>query len=501
MNSHNDPSKFNSTDIREVLIIGAGLGGLCAAVKLIESGKQDIAVIEAAETVGGVWRINRYPNVACDTPIDVYAYSFYPGNKWSTNFAPGHEILAYLQEVADRFGVTPKISFNTRIASAIWDEDAALWRVTSTDGRVWLGRNLIWAGGMFSTPSLPVVKGLDSFTGLSLHSTEWHDGIDLKGKRVAVVGGGATAIQIVPHVQQHADHLVAFVRTPSYVMPRPDIFFPPAERGTAEFAAQQRARRIEWFNRFEMIAKSRFPMNSEAIAGQEAVWKTHFDAQVKDPHARAVLTPSYRFGCKRPLFSSAYYPAITADNVTLLGRGVSHLDGDSVVDVAGERHRVDVVVWATGFQLDNMLAGLTIRGRDGLDLESEWRALPRAYFGSMVAGFPNFYIMIGPNAGGASVGDVAEAQVAFIQRSIEEAEARGTPVVEVAPEAFEAFNADIQRRSNDSVMVKGNCVSYYRKDGDGAVFTHWPDTIEVFQQRIATEGPAGLVFRAPQTAR
>jgi cation diffusion facilitator CzcD-associated flavoprotein CzcO len=500
MNIQNEPSHFDSTGVRDILIIGAGLGGLCAAAKLIEGGIQNITVLEAAETVGGVWRINRYPNVACDTPIDLYAYSFYQGDKWSTNFAPGHEILAYLHEFSDKFGVTPKIAFNTRIASAIWQKDTSHWRVTSTDGRVWQGRHLIWSGGMFSTPSLPVVKGVESFTGLSLHSTEWHDGIDLKGKRVAVVGGGATAIQIVPYVQEHADHLIAFVRTPSYVMPRPDINFVPAERGTPEFAAQQRARRNEWFNRFEFIAKSRFPMNSEVIAEQEAVWKKQFDTQVTDPHARAVLTPDYRFGCKRPLFSSAYYPAVTAENVTLVGRGVSHLDGDSIVDVDGERYPVDVVVWATGFQLVDMLGGLEIRGRDGVSLEEEWSDLPRAYFGSMVAGFPNFYIVNGPNSGGASVGDIVEAQVAFILKSMTEAEARRMPVIEVDKDAFETFNKDIQRRSDASVMVQGNCVSYYRKGGDGAVFTHWPDTIVAFQQRIAEEGPSGLVFRAPQTA-
>lgn len=480
----------------DCLVVGAGLGGLGAAAKLIAAGRDNLVVLEAGPDVGGVWRINRYPNVACDTPIDLYAYSFYPGDKWSSNFAPGDEIHAYLQEFAQVHGITPRLRLNTRVKTVIWDEAAALWHVTAEDGARWDARQVIWSGGLFSQPSLPVVKGADSFTGLSLHSTEWHEGIDLTGKRVAVVGGGATAIQIVPYAQAEAEHLVAFVRTPSYVLPRPEISFSAAERGTPEFAAGQKARREEWFNRFEVIARSRFPMNGAVIAEQEAVWQQQFDAQVQDPEARRILAPEYRFGCKRPLFSSAYYPAITAENVTLVGRGVSHLDGDSVVDTAGERYPVDVVVWATGFSPTDMLGGIEVIGRDGRDLEEEWRELPRAYFGTMVEGFPNFFLVNGPNAGGASVTDVVEAQLAFIVSALDAAERQGAAAISVSPEVFEAFNADIQRRADASVMVRGNCHSYYRKGGDGAVFTHWPDTIEAFQTRIAAEALAGLQFDA-----
>ena len=499
MTIQNHGADFSGTNTVDILVIGAGLGGLGAAAKLIEAGNTDIAVLEAAETVGGVWRINRYPNVACDTPIDLYAYSFCPGDKWSSNFAPGDEILAYLHEFADLYGVTPKITFNTRVAEAEWDDSTALWRVTATDGRTWSARYLVWSGGLFSQPSLPVVKGVETFTGRSLHSTEWHDGIDLAGKRVAVVGGGATAIQIVPYAQENAEHVYAFVRTPSYVLPRPEITFSAAERGTPDFAAQQKERRAEWFNRFEVIARSRFPMNGSVIAEQEAVWKEQFDAQVTDPHAREVLTPDYRFGCKRPLFSSAYYPAITAKNVTLVGRGVSHLDGDSIVDVEGDRYPIDVVVWATGFSPSDMLGGIVIRGRDGRELGKEWSTIPRAYFGTLVDGFPNFFLINGPNAGGASVTDVVEAQVNFIVASMREAEAQGASIVEVSPQAFDDFNEDIQRRADASVMVRGNCNSYYRVGGDGAVFTHWPDTIEAFQTRIASDARAGVVYRAPET--
>ena len=483
----------------DVLVIGAGLGGLGAAAKLIEGGRGRLLVLEAEAEVGGVWRENRYPNVACDTPIDLYAYSFYPGDKWSSNFAPGDEIFAYLKEFADAYGVTQRIVFNTRVASAVWDGVAAHWRVTSTDGRSWMARYVIWSGGLFSQPTLPKIQGLESFAGDSIHTTEWHDGIDLTGKRVAVVGGGATSIQVVPYAAEHAKELFVFVRTPSYVLPRPEINFGEKDRASPEFARQQRVRRTEWFNRFEVIARSRFPMNGAVIAEQEAVWKEQFDKQVKDPHAREVLTPHYRFGCKRPLFSSAYYPALAQENVTIVGRGVSHLAGDSIVDVRGDAYRVDMVIWATGFEPSGMLGGLVIRGRDGRNLEDEWREIPHAYFGTMVEGFPNFFLINGPNAGGASVTDVVEAQVGFILANMAEADRRGAGTVEVDADVYRRYNEDVQARADASVMVKGNCSSYYRVGGSGKVFTHWPDTVEAFQRRIKSDAPSGVVFRVSET--
>ncbi|EAQ11778.1 MULTISPECIES: flavin-containing monooxygenase [Maritimibacter] len=484
----------------DVLIIGAGLGGVGTAAQLIESGYDNIAVIEAADSVGGVWRQHRYPNIACDTPIDLYAYSFYPGTSWSTNFAPGSEILAYLRDLADRYGVTRKTVFNTRISQATWNDDAGCWRVTSRDGRTWAARMLIWSGGLLSQPTLPEIKGLDGFEGQSIHTSFWNDDIDLDGKRVAVVGGGATSIQVVPYAAKHAEKLYVFVRTPSYVMPRPDISFADIDRDSEEFASQQLERRKEWFDRFEVIAKSRFPMNGAVIAEQEAAWRKLFDEQVKDPHAREVLAPKYRFGCKRPLFSTDYYPAFERDNVELIGRGVSGLSEDAIVDVDGERYPVDVVIWATGFDPAGMMGDLTITGSQGRVLAQEWQEVPHAYFGSMVEGFPNFFMICGPNGGGASVTDMVEAQTRFILDAMKQAEDRGADILEVDEAAYAAFNDDIQARADASVLVQGNCVSYYRVGGTGKVFTHWPDTIEAFRNRVKKEALSGVRFRASDSA-
>lgn len=484
----------------EVLVIGAGLGGLGATAKLLRAGHKDVVVLEAGEDVGGVWRINKYPNVACDTPIDLYAYSFFTGDTWTTNFAPGKEIQAYLKRLSDHFGVTPRISFNTRVVSAVWSETSNHWTVTSTDGRQWIARYVVWAGGLFSQPLKAVSKGVETFTGLSVHSTEWHEGIDLKGKRVAVVGGGATSIQVVPYVQEHAKSLIAFVRTPSYVSPRPDIVFAESERGTPEFVARLFERRKDWFERFEVLTKTRFPMNDKLVGEQEAAWKELFHTQVKDPHAREVLTPQYRYGCKRPLFSSMYYPAVTQPNVTLVGRGVSHVDGDCIVDAEGERYPVDVIVWATGFNTVGMLNGIDIRGRDGRELAKEWDPVPKAYFGTLAKGFPNLFVIAGPNTGSPGTTDIMEGQIDLLIGVIEEAEAMGATSVEVDPHVFDDFNEDMRRRGDASVLVLGNCNSYYRVGGDGQVYTHWPDTMASFATRIANEGLAGVRYAGQKAA-
>jgi len=499
MNTKTTKPDFSYATKTEILLIGAGLGGLGATAKLLEAGYKDVIVLEAGDAVGGVWQMTRYPNIACDTPIDLYAYSFYPGDQWSSNFAPGHEIQKYLQTFSDHFGVSPKITFNTRVAQAVWDEEEARYLITATDGRKWIARYLIWAGGIFSQSVTPATKGLNPFMGLSLHSTEWHDGIDLTGKRVAVVGGGATAIQIIPYVQEHAEHLYSFVRTPSYVSPRPEITFSEEERGTPEFIERLLERRKEWFDRFEMIGKARFPMNEKLIAEQEAVWQEVFDKEIKDPHAREVLTPNYRFGCKRPLFSSAYYPAVTQKNVTLIGRGVSHVDGDSIIDVDGERYPIDVIVWATGYNPTKMLNGIDIRGRDGRALADEWDPVPRAFFGAMVKGFPNFFTINGPNSGGPTATDFVEGQIGLIIRSMDAARSQSAKSFEVCSETFDKFNEDIQRRASVSVLALGNCSSYYRVGGDGEIFTHWPDTMAAFAERIVKEGIDGVVFNLSET--
>ena len=480
----------------EIAIIGAGLAGLCAAAKLREAGHGKIAVFEKAASLGGVWRDNRYPNIACDTPIDLYAISFWPGNTWTRNFAPGAEIRQYLQDFAETWGVTPLISFNTEIAGAAWNSQDLRWHITTSRGETCTARFLVWAGGIFSCPTLPKLPGMQNFAGEMLHSTAWNHDVSLDGKTVAVVGAGATAIQIIPYAVQHATIVHNFVRTPSYVMPRPDVVFDEAERGTPEFARKFRERRQEWFDQFEKIAIARFPMNSNAISETEAEWLKYFHSVVTDPHLRKILTPNYRFGCKRPLFSTDYYPAMNRSNVNAVGRGIARVTKTGVIDSAGEEYRVDSIVWATGFDLAHMLGSLRIIGEDGTSLADAWSALPEAYYGTLVKHFPNMFIVNGPNVSGASASEFVEGQVGLIIRALGLCDEQNADIIDVAAETHDSYNAQVQQRTEQSVMVRGNCNSYYRMGQTGRVFTHWPGTMAQFHEAMAKDALAGIRFRA-----
>ncbi len=480
----------------DIVVIGAGLGGLCAAARLLREDGGRIVVLEKSDDVGGVWRTNRYPNVACDTPIDIYAISYYPGDTWSRNFAPGDEIQRYLRDFADVHGVLPLVQTGCEIAAADWDDANACWLITAKDGRRWRARFLIWAGGLFSRPLLPSLPGMRRFRGEMLHSTAWSGDVALTGKTVAVVGGGATAIQIMPYAAEHAREVVCFVRTPSYVMPRPDIAFSTVGRGSAAFTEGLAERRAQWFEQFEQIARARFPMNGALIAQTEDVWRQYLHAQVHDAGLRDILTPAYRFGCKRPLFSSDYYAAMARDNVTAVGRGIAEVRDDGLVDTQGIFYKVDMIVWATGFDVGHMLNDLRITGRDGQSLDQAWADAPEAYYGTMVKGFPNLFLMNGPNVSGASATDFIEAQCGLIAHAHTISRARGGAVVDVPAAVHDAFNAEIEARTQQSVMVLGNCDSYYRVGYSGRVFTHWPGTMESFRNAIRDLAPAGLRFTA-----
>lgn len=488
--------------IASIVIIGAGMGGLEAAAKLKESGLKRIAILERANSLGGDWRDNQYPNIACDTPIELYSYSIFLGSHWTRNFASGEEILAYFEKFSTNFGVDELLAFNTDVKKAAWNAKTAVWEIEATDGRRWTSRFVNWAGGILSTPAVPQLEGLDSFQGEMLHATHLHKGIDLEGKSVAVVGSGASAIQVVPYVVEHAQTNYSFVRKPSYALPRPDVFYTGKERRDTDFfLKQQRNRRGEWLERFEFIAKARFPMISDIIKEQEAEWGKQFSKTIKDPDLREILTPSYRFGCKRPLFSNAYYPAMNHPNLTVVGDGISAIYSDGLIDNQGNKYAVDVVLWATGFDPNHMLGSLDIIGSGGRSLANQWSDIPSAFYGALVKGFPNLFLIGGPNIGGASNSDFIESQHWLIQEAIKNFDAQSKAIVEVDEEAFDRFNDEVQSKARASGLVRGNCTSWYLSSKTGGVFTHWPGTIQSFQSTVWEEAIAGLRFASSSMAK
>ncbi len=471
----------------EIAIIGAGLGGLAAGYELRERGIDDFVILDRGERLGGVWRENHYPNVACDTPIELYAFSFHQGTNWSQNFAAGSEILAYLEDIARRYDLERRIELQTDVTSARWDEHEQCWTLTAADGRAWTARFVIWAGGLLSQPRFPDLPGKDGFHGVVVHTAQWIEGLDLSGKNVAVVGGGASSIQMLPYAAEHAKQVYAFIRTPSHVLPKPERMYGDADRVRfASGSSEQLEIRNRLSDEMEDIARARFPMNEAFIESIETRWRAFMEAEVHDPALRALLTPNYRFSCRRPLVSNEYYSVFNRANVTTIGSGLASLTEHSAVAEDGRAFDVDVVILATGYDAAGMLGRFDVTGRNGHRLADAWKAYPEAYFGTVVNGFPNFFLVNGPNLGAPAVTEIVEAQTKYIAACVEYVAAHDVGSIEIKAHVQEAFNRDLQSRFAESVLLRGGCTSWYRAaGGTGPVFSHWPGTLGALKDAVA----------------
>lgn len=460
-----------------VLVIGAGMGGIGVALELTRRGEDDFIVVDRGPKVGGVWRDNQYPTAATDTPIELYAFSESLGSNWSTNYAPWSEILSYLDGLVDANALASHLLFDTTIESVAWDTDAEVWDVRATSGRRWRARFVVWAGGLLSRPAIPKLPGLDAFEGEVLHTARWGDSTDLSGKRVLVVGGGATSIQVVPYAAEHASRVYALVRTPSYVLPKPEVFFTEEDR--REFSvdhSRQVAERSRLLAGFEELSATRFPMDGERIKKQEYAWQEYIDSVITSSAVREVLTPHYRYGCRRPLVSNSYYQAFEMSHVSAFGGSVSEVRPKSVVTTDGGEIEVDVIIFATGFEAQDMMGDLHVDNGRGVTMKETWKERPQAYVGTLVAGFPNLFLINGPNTGGPVVTDVISSQARYIANCLEWAGADGT--IEIDPDVFAAYNRDVDARAETSVLVQGGCTSWYRSSGGtGSVFSHWPGSL------------------------
>ncbi len=463
-----------SASHHRVVVIGAGFAGIGLGIRMLREGIDDFVVLEKAGDVGGTWVANTYPGVQCDIPSHLYSFSFMPNPGWTRTFSVGAEIWDYLRRCARDGGVAPHLRLGCELLGAEWDEEETRWRLETSDGPL-SATVLVAATGPLSEPAIPEIPGLGSFEGALFHSARWDHGQDLRGKRVAVVGTGASAIQIVPRIQPEVAHLHVFQRTPPWVMPHRDRRIPRAERLLYQrFPPAQRLSR-GWSY---LLRESMVPAligNPERLKRIERIGRAHLRRQVPDPQLRARLEPSYRIGCKRILPSSEWYPALQQPNVELVTGGVSEMRPGGPVGADGTMREVDAVVLATGFNVSHPEFGHRLIGPGGTVGQAWESDGAQAYLGAAIAGFPNLFTLLGPNTGLGhnSIVYMIESQLNYLLDALRLMEARQIERIEVRPEVQNAYNADLQRRLAGAVWSSGGCVNWYI-DEDGRNVAIWP---------------------------
>jgi cation diffusion facilitator CzcD-associated flavoprotein CzcO len=481
---------------RDIIIVGSGFAGLGLGSALKRRGIEDFVIIERADDVGGTWRDNRYPGAACDVPSHLYSFSFRPNPEWSRVFSPQVEIQQYLRDTAREEGLLPHLRFGQELLESHWDEQAGVWWVTTTNS-TFTCRVLITATGHLSDAKWPAVEGLAAFSGQLMHSAAWDDSLDVSGRRVGVIGTGASAIQIIPELAQQAEHLVVFQRSAPYVGPRHDRAYTEAEkrsfRRAPELIDRLRAD-FFWDNEARFVERQAVPALLDEIA---TVALDHLAAQVPDPELRAQLTPDYAIGCKRILKSNDYYPTFNRDNVTLETRPISRVEGDRVVFQDGQSQQLDVIVAATGFEATDLPIAHRVTGRNGARLSEQWATGMQAYRTTSVHNFPNMFVMNGPNTGLGhnSIIYIIESQIDYILGALEYMTTTDASVLEVTAEAETAFAEDLDARSQGTVWLTGGCSNWYVDPRNGRLTTVWPDFAHSFRQENSTFDPTPYVVR------
>jgi cation diffusion facilitator CzcD-associated flavoprotein CzcO len=440
-------------------------------------------VLEQGDDVGGTWRDNTYPGCACDIPAPLYSFSFAQNPDWRQLFATQPEIYDYLRRAGHRLGLTNDIRFNTKVVAADWDSFSGRWQVRTTDGALFVARFLVNAVGVLHHPSIPPLPGIESFAGPVFHSSAWNHDISLTGKKVAVIGTGASAIQFVPAIADMVAELTVFQRTAPWILPKFDRAFTEDERRRMRrnrFSRWRRRARLFWIH--EKRAKG-FLGDAAAMEPTRRLAVKHLQRQVDDPLLRAKLTPEYAIGCKRLLISNDYYPTLSRQHVRLVTNAVTHVHADSLATSDEPRIPADVLIYGTGFDAQNSLTQIPIRGRGGLLLETAWPNGPQAYLGTAVHGFPNMFLMCGPNTGLGHNSQIfmIEAQAHYLARCICLTGNRG--VLEVTREAQTVYNEDLQRGMSATVWQAGGCRSWYQDPDTGRNTLLWPKPVLPFWWR------------------
>ncbi|HEX8065934.1 MAG TPA: NAD(P)/FAD-dependent oxidoreductase [Thermoleophilaceae bacterium] len=470
-----------------VVVVGAGFGGIGLGIKLRAAGIESFTILEKADSVGGVWRDNRYPGLTCDIPSHLYSFSFEPKHDWSRRYPRRAEILAYLEHVADKHRLREHVRLRTEVASAEFDEGAGRWRVRTTAGDEIEADVLVTATGQLSRPAYPDVPGLDSFEGTMFHSAEWPEDCDLTGKRVASLGTGASAIQFVPEIAPLVSRLHLFQRSPAWVVPKPDRPYRPRQRALfRRFPWIQALNRWFTYWRFEIVTLG-FTKAPWLIKRYQDEYVKRLRKTVPDPELAAKLVPDYPIGCKRVLVSNDYLESLSRPNVELVTERVAEVRPDRVVTDDGVEREVDALILGTGFQANEFLAPMAITGLGGRELDDAWRGGAEAYLGLAVSGFPNMFMLYGPNTnlGAGSALFMLESQIAYVVEAVRELARSGARWMDVRSEVQSAFNADVQRRFEGTVWTAG-CTSWYRTE-DGKVVNNWPGFS--FEYRLRTRRP------------
>ncbi|MHA3701775.1 flavin-containing monooxygenase [Jatrophihabitans sp. YIM 134969] len=482
-----------------VLVVGSGFSGLATVIGLTQAGYRDVVVIDRGRTVGGTWRDNTYPGAACDVPSQLYSFSFALNPDWSSSYSPQPEIERYLQGVTETFGVGDHVYGGVEMTGARWDAAAAEWEVTTSAGDI-RAKVLALGIGALCEPRLPAIDGIGDFAGPVMHSSRWDHSVDLRGKRVAVIGTGASAIQIVPKVAEVAAHLDVYQRTPPWIVPRNDH---PYGR-VARFAMRhvpgfQKLMRtsVYWYLESRVLG---FVKQPKLMGSASKVALAHLHHAVKDPDLRAKLTPDYTMGCKRILISNDYYPAVAADTTELVTDPIREVRPHSIVTADGTEREIDVLIVATGFFVTDNPTAQLVHGVDGVSLAEFWDEHGMsAYKGVTVPGFPNMFYLLGPNTGlgHSSMVQMAEAHANYTVDAVRTMDRHGLASVELRPEVLEEYERGVQRAMSKTVWATGNCASWYN-DKHGNNTTLWPGFTFTFRRMLQRFDLAG--YRSVATA-
>ncbi len=493
--SHDD----SRTEHTHIAILGTGFAGLGMAIQLKKHGQNDFLIIERAPGLGGTWRDNTYPGCACDIPSHLYSFSFALNPYWSRMYSPQHEIQVYLRSCAERFGILPHVRWNSNLLDASWHEDDQRWHITTSQGQFTTDLFIV-GNGPLNEVSLPNIPGIQQFEGTLFHSSQWRHDYDLTGKRVAVIGTGASSIQFIPQIQPLVAHLTLFQRTPPWIVPRLDHAIPAWQHTLFRLLPiTQRFERTKIYLQRELTALGMVYKRSIMQKGSQ-IAQHHLLRQVPDPVLRAKLTPNYAMGCKRILVSDDFYPALTQPNVDVVTEHIREIRAHSIITSDGQEHEVDAIICGTGFHVTDTTLPRNIHGRAGQTLADAWHDGPSAYLGTAIAGFPNLFLLIGPNTGLGhnSMVYMIESQVTYLLDCLRQMRKRAVQSVEIRPEVQKAYEQEMERRMQGTVWTSG-CNSWYLA-ANGRNTTLWPGFTFDFRHRTRRFDPQNYILSPAKVA-